>query len=134
MRRQGRYIVLLCGNAPSHKHNPVDYPHVRVEFLAANLTAWIQPLDAGIIASFKAQYKRRYIRLALEQDSEGAADIYKIDQLQAMRLAEAAWVSVVVSNCPICSREPRSAPENSSAGSFPPPLQSTPLAHTSTHD
>ncbi|CAE6458781.1 unnamed protein product [Rhizoctonia solani] len=45
MRRQNRYILLLCDNAPSHKHNPADYPHVRVEFLAPNLTAWIQPMD-----------------------------------------------------------------------------------------
>jgi hypothetical protein len=91
MRRQGRYILLLCDNAPSHKHNPTDYPHVCVEFLAPNLTAWIQPLDGGMISSFKTQCKRRFVRFALEWDNQGLENIYKIDQLQAMTLAAAAW-------------------------------------------
>lgn len=94
MRRQGRYILLLCDNAPSHKHDPEDYPHVRIEFLAPNLTAWIQPPDGGIIRSFKAHYKRRFIRSALERDEQGLANIYKVNQLQAMQLAAAAWADV----------------------------------------
>ncbi|EUC55975.1 tigger transposable element derived-like protein, putative, partial [Rhizoctonia solani AG-3 Rhs1AP] len=57
MRRQGRYILLLCDNAPSHKHDPAQYPHVRVEFLAPNLTSHIQPMDGESI-----QYRLLYYR------------------------------------------------------------------------
>ncbi|KAF8670831.1 CENP-B ARS binding protein-like protein [Rhizoctonia solani] len=102
MRRQGRRILLLCDNAPSHKHDPAEYPHVQVEFLGPNLTSWIQPMDGGIIASFKAQYKRQFIQLALERDNQGIQDIYKIDQLQAMYLADSAWKVVTretIHNC-----------------------------------
>ncbi|CAE6452684.1 unnamed protein product [Rhizoctonia solani] len=94
MRRQGRYILLLYDNTPSHKHNPADYPHVRVEFLAPNLTSWIQPMDGGIIASFIAQYKRHFVRLALNRDNEGIVNMYKIDQRQAMEMAASAWAAV----------------------------------------
>jgi hypothetical protein len=59
-------------------------------------------MDAGIIASFKAQYKRLFTRYALNRDDQGIPDIYKIEQLDAMRLADAAWGAVTpqtISNC-----------------------------------
>ncbi|CEL54722.1 hypothetical protein RSOLAG1IB_07256 [Rhizoctonia solani AG-1 IB] len=102
MRRQGRHILLLCDNAPSHKHNPANYSNIRIEFLAPNLTSWVQPMNGGIIASFKAQYKRRFARLALDRNNLGIANMYKIDQLQAMHMAADAWRAVVpqtIANC-----------------------------------
>ncbi|KDN36185.1 hypothetical protein RSAG8_11017, partial [Rhizoctonia solani AG-8 WAC10335] len=39
MRAQNRHILLLCDNdVRAHKHNPADYPYVRVEYLSPNLT------------------------------------------------------------------------------------------------
>lgn len=102
MQRQNRYILLLCDNAPSHSHNPADYPHVGIEYLAPNLTAWVQPMDGGIIRCFKAMYKREFVQLAIERDYQGIDDIYKIDQLQAMRIASKAWSLVssqTIANC-----------------------------------
>ena len=66
------------------------------------MTSHIQPLDAGIIRAFKAWYRKLYISIVLEQDDNGAKDIYKIDQLRGMRLALEAWshiTSTTVSNC-----------------------------------
>jgi hypothetical protein len=102
MRRQGRHILLLCDNAPSHKHNPANYSNIRIEFLAPNLTSWVQPMNGGIIASFEAQYKRRFARLALDRNNLGIANMYKIDQLQAMHMPADAWRAVVpqtIANC-----------------------------------
>ena len=104
MCHQGRHILLLCDNVPSHKHNPTNYSHVQVEFLVPNLTAWIQPMDGGIIASFKAQYKQQFIWLALDQDNQGAANMYEINQLQAMKLAASAWNAVTPSTIHNCWR------------------------------
>jgi hypothetical protein len=59
-------------------------------------------MDGGIIASFKAQYKRRFIRLAIERDNQGIENMYKIDQLQGMKIAADAWAAVsrkTIYNC-----------------------------------
>lgn len=103
---------MLCDNAPSHKHDSAKYPHVRVEFLAPNLTAWIQPMDAGIIAAFKAHYKRLFTRYALERDDKGITNIYKIEQLDAMRLADAAWCAVTPQTIYNCWRHTGICPQS----------------------
>ena len=68
-RVQNRKILLLIDNASSH-FNPdkdnnqkieesgnLNLSHVRVHFLLPNTMAHLQPMDAGIIKSFKAIYK-----------------------------------------------------------------------------
>jgi hypothetical protein len=78
-RAQNRKILLLIDNASSH-FNPdkdnnqeieesgnLNLSHVRVHFLPPNTTAHLQPMDAGIIKSFKAIYKQHYIRHILHQ-------------------------------------------------------------------
>ena len=88
--------------SPSHIHDATNYPHIRIEFFAPNLTAWIQPMDSGIIRSFKSHYRRLFTRLALSRDDKGIEDIYKINQLEAMEMAAAAWDAVsptTIANC-----------------------------------
>ena len=75
-RAQNRKILLLIDNASSH-FNPDKYnqetsdnlnlSHIKVHFLPPNTTAHLQPMDAGIIKSFKAIYKQHYIRHLLYQ-------------------------------------------------------------------
>ncbi|KAL0205682.1 hypothetical protein P9112_000989 [Eukaryota sp. TZLM1-RC] len=52
MRANGRQILLLIDNAPSHILTE-NLSNVRTEFLLKNATSHIQPLDAAIIAVFK---------------------------------------------------------------------------------
>ncbi|QRV97843.1 tigger transposable element-derived protein 6 [Ceratobasidium sp. AG-Ba] len=109
MRLENRYILLLCDNASSHKPPKKGkddfstlFPHVRVEYLSPNLTPWVQPLDAGIIKSFKSQYQRRYVQLTLERSEEGRSNPYKLNQREVMEMATAAWSSVsttTIRNC-----------------------------------
>ena len=52
----------------------------------------IQPMDAGVIAAFKRWY--RHYRLQNEADCDERREgfnIYKADQLTAMRWSMAAW-------------------------------------------
>ncbi|XP_072000501.1 tigger transposable element-derived protein 1-like [Engystomops pustulosus] len=53
-------ILLLLDNAPGHPNTLDDmHPNVKVVFLPPNTTSIIQPMDQGVIASFKAYYLRR---------------------------------------------------------------------------
>ncbi|CCO28377.1 Tigger transposable element-derived protein 6 [Rhizoctonia solani AG-1 IB] len=102
MYRQGRHVLLICDNCRAHTHDNKNYSNLRIEFLAPNLTAYIQPLDAGVIASFKAHYWREFIKLAIRRDDAGITNIYKINQWQAMELANIAWDAVsskTIANC-----------------------------------
>ncbi len=53
-RLQGRKLLLLADNAPSHC-SVSDLTNIRVEFLPKNTTSLIQPCDAGIIKNFKGK-------------------------------------------------------------------------------
>jgi len=51
---------------PNHFH----LTNINVHFLPPNMTAHIQPMDAGIIKSFKTKYKNLYCRHLLAQFEE----------------------------------------------------------------
>lgn len=102
MRQLNRRILLLCDNASSHKHDAALYSNIEVVYLPPNLTAWIQPMDAGIIWTFKANYRRRLCQHALDLDVQGVANPYNVSQLDGMRLASRAWDDVTpatIRNC-----------------------------------
>jgi hypothetical protein len=46
--------------------------NVEIFYLPPNTTAHLQPMDAGIIHSFKANYKRLFCRYLIQQFDEGA--------------------------------------------------------------
>ncbi|QRV76993.1 tigger transposable element-derived protein [Ceratobasidium sp. AG-Ba] len=103
MRRQNRHVLLLCDNASSHKKpKPGQYPNVRVEFLAPRLTAFIQPLDAGIIRCFKAHYRRLQVQRAINRPELGESKIYHVNVLEGLQMAYEAWSLVspaTIVNC-----------------------------------
>lgn len=53
-------------------------------------------MDAGVICCFKAHFRRFTTQRALDRYDEGITpgQIYDIDQLQAMQLADLAWDEV----------------------------------------
>ncbi len=54
MRAQGRNIILLIDNAPTHSlYENTNLTNITIEFLSPNTTAHLQPCDQGIINSFK---------------------------------------------------------------------------------
>nr|XP_012148419.1 PREDICTED: uncharacterized protein LOC105663526 [Megachile rotundata] len=58
--------LLLIDNAPGHPQD-LHHENVQVVFLPKNTTSLLQPLDQGIISTFKAQYIKRTFRYILEQ-------------------------------------------------------------------
>ncbi|GES96226.1 tigger transposable element-derived protein 6-like [Rhizophagus clarus] len=66
--------------------------HVEVAFLPPNTTSHLQPLDVGIIASFKNYYKRNYCHHVLELFEDGK-DINKekINVKKAINYVSNAW-------------------------------------------
>lgn len=64
--------LLLVDNAPGH---PIDLEHenIKVVFLPKNTTSLLQPLDQGIISTFKALYIKLSFRHILEQIDSNAS-------------------------------------------------------------
>jgi hypothetical protein len=103
LRQQQRSILLLQDGFSAH--NPPDtLTNIRIAKFAPNLTAHIQPADAGIIRNFKAHYRRQFVTYAIDRYDTGItpADIYNLNILQSIRMAEAAWRDVdttTIRNC-----------------------------------
>ncbi|UYV69405.1 hypothetical protein LAZ67_6003482 [Cordylochernes scorpioides] len=59
-------VLLLIENVPGHPQD-LEYENVKVKFLPKNTTSLLQPLDQGIISTFKALYIKRSFTYILEQ-------------------------------------------------------------------
>ena len=74
---------------------------IRLKFLPLNTTSRFQPMDAGIIASFKAQYMKLLIQHQIDCISTGKS--FAIDVYQAVTMLEKAWHNGVsprtIQNC-----------------------------------
>jgi hypothetical protein len=92
---RGRKIVLLQDNFSGHII-PDGLQNIRVVNFEPNLTAHVQPMDQGIIRCFKAHYRAKFIQRAIDRYIANVtpSEIYDINQLQAMRLADLAWHEV----------------------------------------
>ncbi|KAI7340379.1 hypothetical protein KC315_g724 [Hortaea werneckii] len=107
----GRKVVLLLDNFSAHiaAYNelsalPEGYrlQNTEVVWLPPNLTSKTQPLDQGIIASFKAIYKRCWIRFIAEEFDEGRDPYKSMNLLKAFRFIRRAWLelsSKTIANC-----------------------------------
>jgi hypothetical protein len=87
-----RKIVLLQDNFSGHIV-PIGLQNIHIMNFRPNLTAHVQPMDQGIIWCFKAHYRAKYIQRAVHSYDRGTtpSQIYDIDQLEAMQLADLAW-------------------------------------------
>lgn len=80
----------------------MELSNIKMSFLLPNSTAVTQPLDAGIIYSFKRRYTKLFMEHALRNFENGAENIYKIFLLQAIGYCGKAWKDVpeeCVQNC-----------------------------------
>jgi hypothetical protein len=101
MQQQSHNVILTLDNFSGHY---IEYQpkNVLVVFFEPNLTAWIQPLDAGIIHCVKVHYRREQCHWALDRDDAREEDIWVMDQLEAMRLMDCAWDNVTVDTIVNC--------------------------------
>lgn len=69
----GFKVLLIVDNASCHPSSLKEaHPNVEVVFLPPNTTSLIQPLDQGIIATFKAYYTRRCLKRILNSIEENS--------------------------------------------------------------
>ena len=118
LRKEGRYILLLQDNFSGHVV-PDTLTNIHVENFEPNLTAHIQPNDQGIIHCFKAHYRSKSIHRAIDryEGSITPSQIYDIDQLKAMSLADEAWNEVDTTTIWNCWRKAGILPSNMDADS-----------------
>lgn len=112
LQAKKRKILLLQDNFSGHII-PDGLQNIRVENFEPNLTAHIQPNDQGIIRCFKAHYWAKFIERAIGRYDEGItpANIYNINQLEAMRMADVAWQDVNTTTIRNCWRKAGILPE-----------------------
>jgi len=62
--RRGAKALLILDNAGCHKINFDEFKNIKVEFLAPNMTGYMQPLDMGYFATLKKRirsWRRTYL-------------------------------------------------------------------------
>lgn len=72
MQRKKRHVLLLLDNAPCHPAD-LEFSNVTLQFLPANTTSVLQPLDLGIIQNIKCHYRTQLLRAVLCQTDKGSA-------------------------------------------------------------
>ncbi len=95
-RMAGHNVLLFMDNCSAHipllqLASVVTLRNTTVFYQPPNTTSKIQPCDGGIIRSLKAYYRRRFNRLLIQRLQDKVADPEKIDVLEAMHIAVAAW-------------------------------------------
>lgn len=107
----GRKVVLLLDNFSAHvaAYNelstlPEGYglQNIEIVWLPPNSTSKTQPLDQGIIASFKAVYKRCWLRFIGEEFDEGRDPHRTMNLLKAFPFIRRSWHEVypqTIANC-----------------------------------
>ena len=92
---------MLVDNFKGHKIG-YELTNIKLDFMAPNMTAAVQPLDGSIIHNFKGIYRCKMCICAIELDDAGADNIYKMNLLKAMLLIMEAWNDMsqeTIKNC-----------------------------------
>jgi predicted transcriptional regulator len=109
MARQGRHVLLFSDNCSTHKLKN-KFSHVKIIFLPANTTSVLQPLDQGVIHSFKSIYRgklaKKYLEIIreakLQTDYNPQTFNIQFDLMDAIILAKHCWDLVsqeTIENC-----------------------------------
>ena len=93
-----RKVVFLL-DSPSAHGNSYRFPrlsNVEILFLTPNSTAKLQLMDAGTIACLKRGYRKWQYEMAIDNLNSNVWNIYKVDQLVAMKVFKAVWQKLSV--------------------------------------
>lgn len=109
MIKVGRNILLLVDNATSHVATK-NYTNIALKFVPPKMTAHIQPMDCGIIRSFKCFYKKMLIEMLLEKSNCNTSE--KMNLIDVIRFIAKAWESVSIITIRNCFRKSEIIDEN----------------------
>ncbi|GBB96268.1 hypothetical protein RclHR1_02710027 [Rhizophagus clarus] len=106
MKKRNKKIILLVDNALVHSvSNPELLTNITIHYSPPNTTAHLQPANAGIINSFKAQYCKRLIKNRIEtydDEIELNIPVPKLKIGDSISLCTEAWKAVTsetIHNC-----------------------------------
>ena len=97
--KEKRKVLLLVDNAPSH-HDPGFLNWIELFYLPPNVTSMIQPMDAGIINSFKCYYKKKLINFMIKCFDEKKEP--EINMKTVVKWTFESWAQVTnqaIANC-----------------------------------
>jgi hypothetical protein len=104
MRSEGRKVLLLLDNFSGHElavqlvGGLQGLSHVRIAWLPRNTTSSWQPMDQGIIASFKLQYRKLWIAFMLREYEADKNPQKTVNLLRAVQWIQAAWETSVTTD------------------------------------
>lgn len=99
---QNRKVLLFIDNCPAHNLTG-NFSNIEIQFLPPNTTSVLQPMDQGVINSFKSHYRRRLVNryLAAIENRQDVNSI-KINIREAIDMLTIAWRAVTsgtIANC-----------------------------------
>lgn len=109
LQMAGRSVYLVMDNFTAHQlgyeliqtsGRPLQ--NTTVIWLPANSTAKVQPLDQGIIASFKGHYRKKWLSYMLSDFEKERNPLKTMNVLKAVRWSIQAWQTITpltVTNC-----------------------------------
>src|SRR5690554_3410109 len=102
--RMNRRVLLILNNCSAHATVTTLPPLMNTEvlYLPPNMTSKLQPMDAGIIRSFKAHYRLRFSEQVLSNLENDVPNPARIDILIGINIAVRAWdevSSTTIANC-----------------------------------
>ncbi|CAF1110764.1 unnamed protein product [Rotaria sordida] len=81
-------------NAPCHPTD-IELSHVKLQFFPPNTTSKLQPLDQGIIRTFKTYYRKQVVKYVISRCATAQSpDDIKITPLDAIYSVDASWQAV----------------------------------------
>ncbi len=112
---EGRKVALLIGSFSVHKSGleivviVSRLQNVEVIFLPVNATSFCQPLDQGIIRSWKAHYRRRWVQYMVDEHTHDHDPNKTMDVLHMTLWKNAVWIEdvteITIANCWLQARE-----------------------------
>lgn len=108
--RRGRKVLLILDNLRAHtkavkelkEENHRLFDSIRIEFLPENSTSTFQPLDQGIIQSFKLKYRAKWLKFYSWEARRDKDPCKEVTKYHVMRWACHAWQQVdgkVLASC-----------------------------------
>ncbi len=104
LRSEGRKILLLLDNCSSHPDINTELTHIKLVFIPPNCTSVLQPMDAGVIRTFKHHYKRKLVSKLIHFYDVHDEGKLKITLLDALNFSYDAWELVTKESIINCFR------------------------------
>ena len=98
-----RKILLFLDNCSAHPN--LNLSNITICFFPPNTTSVLQPLDQGVINSFKVIYKRHLMSTLIHQIELGCSGCSLPNVLEAMYLIKNAWDQVKVETAVNCFKK-----------------------------